>query len=134
MVPPSSDRISRVPPYLSCAQFHCRSFTYGAITHYGRTFQNVPLDRQLKRTGWSDFARRYFRNLGLFLFLCLLRCFSSAGSPPRAYEFSAGYPCGWVSPFGHLRLVTLVCQLTADFRRLPTPSSPMIAEASATCT
>src|SRR5258706_9298905 len=26
MVPPSSDRISRVPPYLSRAQFHIRSF------------------------------------------------------------------------------------------------------------
>ena len=29
----------------------------------------------------SDFARHYFRNLGWFLFLALLRCFSSGGSP-----------------------------------------------------
>ena len=28
----------------------------------------------------SDFARHYFRNLGWFLFLALLRCFSSGGS------------------------------------------------------
>ena len=29
----------------------------------------------------SDFARRYFRNHSCFLFLTLLRCFSSGGSP-----------------------------------------------------
>ena len=29
--------------------------------------------------GWSVFARRYLRNRILFLFLCLLRCFNSAG-------------------------------------------------------
>ena len=52
----------------------------------------------------------------------------------HTYVFSMRYPCGWVSPFGHLRLVTLVCQLTAAFRRLPRPSSPVIAKASTTCT
>ena len=40
MVPPSSDKISRVPSYLICAN---SSFVYGAITHYGHTFQSVPL-------------------------------------------------------------------------------------------
>ena len=48
MVPPSSDRIPRVPPYLSRAQFHIRIFAYGAITHYGRPFQSVPLSQRLK--------------------------------------------------------------------------------------
>src|SRR5882724_6409104 len=62
--PPSSDRISRAPPYLTCAQFHRCLFAYGAITHYGRPFQTVPLRLRLKRTGWSDFARHYFLNLG----------------------------------------------------------------------
>ena len=33
----------------------------------------------------SRFARRYFGNLGWFLFLRLLRCFSSAGLPPHSY-------------------------------------------------
>ena len=33
----------------------------------------------------SRFARRYFGNLGWFLFLRLLRCFSSAGLPPYDY-------------------------------------------------
>jgi len=80
---------------------------------HGTGSLSVPLDQKLKRTGWSDFARHYFRNLGWFLFLWLLRCFSSPGSPPHAYVFSVGYPCGWVSPFGHLRIN--VC--------LPTPRS-----------
>ena len=54
--------------------------------------------------GWSHFARHYFGNLGWFLFLELLRCFSSLGSPHTPYVFRCGYPCGWVSPFGHLRI------------------------------
>ena len=33
-------------------------FVYGAITHYGRTFQSVPLTPELLK-GWSPFARRY---------------------------------------------------------------------------
>ena len=50
------------------------------------------------------FARHYLRNLGWFLFLELLRCFSSLGSPPSPYIFRSGYPCGWVSPFRHVRI------------------------------
>ena len=64
MVPPYSDRISRVPPYLSLPQFHTRAFIYGTITLYGRTFHSVLLTRVLKITGCSGFARRYYRNLG----------------------------------------------------------------------
>ena len=40
MVPPRSDRISRVPPYSRTA---CRHYPYGAVTHYGRSFQIVPV-------------------------------------------------------------------------------------------
>ena len=39
----------------------------------------------------SDFARHYFRNLCWFLFLVLLRCFSSDGSPPTPILFNAGW-------------------------------------------
>ena len=38
-------------------------FVYGAITHYGRTFQSVPLTSTLLK-GYSPFARRYLGNLG----------------------------------------------------------------------
>ena len=43
MVPPSSVKISRVPTYLICDLCH---FVYGAITHYGHTFQCVPLQHK----------------------------------------------------------------------------------------
>src|SRR6218665_3334768 len=81
MVPPSSDRISRVPPYFSPARYHIPVFAYRAFTFYGRAFQPVLLTVLLSLDGCSDFARHYFRNLGLCLFLGLLRCFSSPGSP-----------------------------------------------------
>jgi hypothetical protein len=38
-------------------------FVYGAITHYGRTFQSVPLTSTMLK-GYSPFARRYLGNLG----------------------------------------------------------------------
>ena len=64
MVPPCSDRISRVPPYFSLAQYHTSLFAYRTITFCSRTFQSVLLSLVLSLTGWSDFARHYFRNLG----------------------------------------------------------------------
>ena len=35
--------------------------------------------------GYSEFARRYYRNHYCFLFLRVLRCFSSPGLPPCGY-------------------------------------------------
>ena len=103
MVPPYSDRITRVPPYLSQAQYHTGLFTYGAITRYGQSFQTVLLSLVLSLAGFSDFARHYFRNLGWCLFLELLRCFSSPGSP-RIAMYSLCDTFRWVSPFGNLRI------------------------------
>ena len=108
MVPPCSDRISRVPPYLFQPYFHSWIFAYGAITHYGQTFQTVPLIQKLKVAGCSAFARHYLRNLGWFLFLRLLRCFSSPGSLYLTYVFSQEFPCGRVSPFRYLRIKALL--------------------------
>ena len=103
MVPPYSDRISRVPPYLSQTQYHTSLFAYGTITHYGQPFQTVLLRVVLSLAGFSDFARHYFRNLGWCLFLELLRCFSSPGSP-RIAMYSLCDTFRWVSPFGNLRI------------------------------
>ena len=66
-----------------------------------------------------------------FLFLRLLRCFSSAGEP-HAIKRDDGPSDRRVSPFGHLRINP--CQLVpAAFRRLPRPSSPVEAKASPGC-
>src|SRR5690554_4003661 len=45
-------------------RFHgYESFVYGAITHYGHTFQSVPLNSKPLK-GCSPFARHYLGNLG----------------------------------------------------------------------
>ena len=81
--------------------------------------------------GSCDFARRYFRNRFFFLFLRLLRCFSSAGSLRMTMDSSYGTwsLSMWVSPFGYLRLTGYVL-LTAAFRSLSRPSSAPSARAS----
>ena len=81
--------------------------------------------------GSSDFARRYFRNRCFFLFLRLLRCFSSPGSPPyvmdwRMDDTSSSYR---VSPFRHLRIKDYL-HLPAAFRSLSRLSSALSAKAS----
>ena len=43
--------------------------------------QSVPQSHYNFGLGFSDFARHYFRNHFCFLFLRVLRCFSSPGSP-----------------------------------------------------
>ena len=56
--------------------------------------------------GSSGFARRYSRNRVFFLFLRLLRCFSSPGSLPyvRDWRMDTGGLLQWVSPFRHPRI------------------------------
>ena len=132
MVPPYSDRISRVPPYFSLAQYHTGLFTYGTITLYSRPFQIVPLSLVLSLTGFSDFARHYFRNLGWCLFLELLRCFSSPGSPRIPMYSVCDTPKGGF-PHSEISGSKLICQLPEAYRRLSRPSSPIIAKASTTC-
>ena len=107
---------------------------YGAITRYGRSFQSVPVHRTTNITvlqpqrcrnnvglGFSDFARHYSRNHSCFLLLRLLRCFSSAGSPPLRGDRPS--TCR-VAPFGYPRINARV-QLPVAFRSLPRPSSPL---------
>ena len=99
MVLLSSVRIPRVPTY---SGYPCPShgFAYGTLTLCGAAFQPSSTTLlcsvlgSLPRTycymrfgllrfrlGSSDFARHYFRNRSYFLFLRVLRCFSSPGSP-----------------------------------------------------
>ena len=72
-----------------------KSFVYRAFTFYGHTFQSgstrfnkshsavpQPFSIKSKSLGSFGFARHYSRNHYCFLFLRLLRCFSSAGCHP----------------------------------------------------
>ena len=81
--------------------------------------------------GSSDFARRYFRNRSFFLFLRLLRCFSSPGSPPYVMDWRMDTwgLLMWVSPFRYPRIRAYL-QLPVAFRSLSRLSSALSAKAS----
>src|SRR3546814_15571097 len=55
---------------------HSGPFAYRAVTFYGQSFQTVLLEPE-QLLGCSPFARRYWGNLGCFLFLRLLSFFRS---------------------------------------------------------
>ena len=119
MVLANSCRISRVPHYLGDCRGRAITFAYRTFTFSGSPFQDdsasdrfcdsrKPLQRPPRSSldpdvatlaglhhtglGCSAFARRYSRNRGCFLFLRVLRCFSSPGWPPPTYEFSRRIP------------------------------------------
>ena len=73
--------------------------------------------------GSSAFARHYLRNHYCFLFLQVLRCFSSLRSPLILGNTSSRY---WVPPFGHLGINGYL-HLHRAFRSLSRPSSPLRA-------
>ena len=81
--------------------------------------------------GSSGFARRYSRNRCFFLFLRLLRCFSSPGSPPYVMDWRMddGGFLRRVSPFRYLRINGYLL-LPEAFRSLSRLSSALSAKAS----
>ena len=96
MVPADSCRISRVPHYSGAVSLHGSDFGYGAFTLCGPAFQRVLLSLPCSLVdgpstprlrchslglGSCAFARHYLRNHFCFLFLRVLRCFSSPGWP-----------------------------------------------------
>ena len=79
------------------------------------------------------FARRYLGNRFFFLFLRLLRCFSSAGIPPPYYFIHmavTGY-CPVVFPHSEICGSNGYLLLTAAYRSLSRPSSAPDAKAFA---
>ena len=141
MVPADSRRISRDPRY-SGYHWAASVFMYGTFTLCGAPFQTPPFHfcvpcrgpttprRHCYRLGLgsSPFARHYWGNHCYFLFLRVLRCFSSPGSPPHYGEDSRPSG-GWVVPFGNLG-VNGHLRLTQAYRSLSRPSSPPRAKAS----
>ena len=81
--------------------------------------------------GSFHFARRYFGNRCFFLFLRLLRCFSSPGSPctPMDSVHSDGDLLRRVSPFRY-PWITGYLLLPTAFRSLSRLSSALSAKAS----
>ena len=79
----------------------------------------------------SAFARRYLRNRCFFLFLRLLRCFSSPGSPPWPIDsaMDTWSLSMWVPPFRYPGIFGYLLLPTA-FRSLSRLSSALSAKAS----
>ena len=141
MVPQYSVRIPRVRTYFGYCQLYL-DFIYETITPYGHASHRVRLSSYIQFTvhnpgcisttglASSAFARHYSRNLVWFLFLSLLRCFSSGGSPyTPMYSVCSHYAShSGVSPFGYLRIKAYL-QLPAAFRSLSRPSSASDAKA-----
>ena len=141
MVLLSSVKISRVPTYSGYPR-PLNNFAYGPVTlfrcafqHYSaivlRTFRGpYPAHIAICGLGFSDFARHYFRNRFYFLFLRVLRCFSSPGSPhtPMDSVYDTGALFRRIAPFGHLRIISYLL-IPAAFRSLSRPSSAPSAKA-----
>ena len=142
MVPASSHKVPRVSWYSGSRHVNS-SFAYGAFTLSGRLSQNrsAKLVESIPRSEpqhartlvWAlpfSLAATH-RITCCFLFLRLLRCFSSPGSLPYVMYWrmdDRGFLCR-VSPFGNLR-VSGYLLLTAAYRSLSRPSSALSAKAS----
>ena len=141
MVPPASQRVPRVHRYSgSCCSLLI--FAYVALTLFGCPSHDILLTIRVasavRNPGYIaipglasfPFARRYLGNRCFFLFLLLLRCFSSEGFLCIAmYSLCSDTVLPYrVSPFGHLRVYGYLL-LTAAFRSLSRPSSAPDAKA-----
>ena len=118
-------------------------FPYGAFTLSGRLsqyrsgnseynlLQSLTLQCTHRSLGSFPFARRYSGNRCFFLFLRVLRCFSSPGSLPYVMDWrmDGWSPSSRVSPFRHLRIKDYL-HLPAAFRSLSRLSSALSAKAS----
>ena len=141
MVPPTSHKVSRVSWYSG----YCRCLPLSntrlslSLAGFPKTFllasdslmQSMTPERTRSGLGSFPFARRYLGNRCFFLFLRVLRCFSSPGSPPYVMYWRMD---DWgllsrVSPFRNLR-VNGYLLLTAAFRSLSRLSSALSAKAS----
>ena len=104
-----------------------RPFSYQLQINYAVL---TPKDKS-SGLGSFPFARRYSGNRCFFLFLRLLRCFSSPGSLPYVMDWRMDdwSPSSRVSPFRHLRIKDYL-HLPAAFRSLSRLSSALSAKAS----
>ena len=97
----------------------------------GHFLQSITRSCSHDRLGSFPFARRYSGNRVFFLFLRLLRCFSSPGSLPYVMDWrmDTWSLSRWVSPFRDLRINGYLL-LPEAFRSLSRLSSALSAKAS----
>ena len=142
MVPPTSHKVPRVSWYFGSRLLNIH-FAYGAFTlsgwlsqnHSAKTLESIlrsePRDARIPVWALPVSLAATSGITCCFLFLRLLRCFSSPGSLPNVmdwrmdnWRFSS-----WVSPFRNLR-ITGYLLLPEAFRSLSRLSSALSAKAS----
>ena len=122
MVPADSRRISRVPRYSGACLFNIHRispkglspamarlssrFGYPGYQICRQVLQPRMMRCHISGLGSSAFARHYLRNHCYFLFLRVLRCFSSPGSPPHYAD--AGIASGGL-PHSEIRGSNGIC-------------------------
>ena len=122
MVPADSARISRVPAYSGAVWRRQQVFAYGAFTLCGAAFQPLRLTSAVRTGDGPTTPREALRpprfgllrvrspllaqSLVCFLFLRVLRCFSSPGSPPSSMD--AGLAPGGL-PHSEIRGCAGIC-------------------------
>ena len=76
-------RITLASSRFRLREFHPLCYTFPGIStiHPTALLRSLPRNHYDCGLGFSDFARHYSRNHCCFLFLRVLRCFSSPGSP-----------------------------------------------------
>jgi hypothetical protein len=160
--PPGFTRNSTGSVLLGISSGRSGNVAYGTVTRCGQTFQTVRLSpdfvtpRQHGSTGQtvplplprnpcrvsrmtslacSPFAHHYSGNRGCFLFLRVLRCFTSPRYHHLPYAFRQGrHPMtGAGFPHSETPGSQLGCQLPGEYRRLQRPSSAPGAKASTVC-
>ena len=162
MVLPDSHEISRAPCYSGTRHGSRADLTYGTITRYGQTFQTVrisarfitsrppgrgdravpqPRMRNARRLSHanglasSPFAHHYSGNRSCFLFLRVLRCFTSPRyhQPPYAFRQRRRPTTTAGLPHSETPGSQPGCRLPGAYRRLQRPSSAPGTKASTVC-
>src|SRR5690348_18275131 len=132
MVPQCSSRISRVPLYSSSVIDSC--FRVRGYHPLWPDFPDCSTNTlQLTPTGLVPVRSPLLGESRLISFPPVTEMFQFTGFASNTYEFSAGFPLLGGFPHSEIAGSKLVCQLADTYRRLPRPSSPSTAKASAIC-
>jgi hypothetical protein len=132
MVPPCSDRISRVPSYSSSVinlSFRVRGY-HPLWPDFPDSSTN---SRRLTPTGLVPVRSPLLGESRLISFPPVTEMFQFTGFASHTYVFSMGYLLRGGFPHSEIAGSKLVCQLADTYRRLPRPSSPSTAKASTIC-
>src|ERR1700758_4371413 len=127
MVPLCSGRIARVPPYSSSL-----TGLWFRLQGYHLLWPDFP-DCSTTTAGLLPFRSPLLRESRLISIPPVTEMFQFTGFASNTYVFSVGYLLRGGFPHSEIAGSKLVCQLADTYRRLPRPSSPSTAKASAIC-